>query len=72
MKILMPILHYPPVIGGFEVFSQNIAEGVAKIDDVWVITSKVIDTPNQEIKGNLRIFRTSPLILKDLDRKSVV
>jgi len=66
MKILMPILHYPPVIGGFEVFSQNIAEGVAKIDDVWVITSKVIDTPNQEIKGNLRIFRTSPLILKDL------
>jgi len=66
MKILMPILHYPPVIGGFEVFSQNIAEGVAKTNDVWVITSKVVDTPNEEVKGNLKIFRTSPLTLKNL------
>ena len=66
MKILMPILHYPPVIGGFEVFSQNIAEGVAKSGNVWVVTSRVINTQNQEIKGNLRIFRTSPLILKNL------
>ena len=66
MKILMPILHYPPIIGGFEVFSQNIAEGVAKTEDVFVITSKVINTPNQEAKGNLKIFRTSPWTLKDL------
>jgi len=66
MRILMPILHYPPVIGGFEVFSQNIAEGIAKTEDVWVITSKVINTPNQETKGNLRIIRTSPFILRDL------
>jgi len=66
MKILMPILHYPPVIGGFEVFSQSIAEGISKTDDVFIITSKVINTLNQEIKGNLRIVRTSPLILKDL------
>lgn len=62
----MPILHYPPVIGGFEVFSQNIAEGIAKTDDVWVVTSKVVNTPNQETKGNLRIFRTSVWTLKNL------
>src|SRR4030042_6575684 len=66
MKILMPILHYPPVIGGFEVFSQNIAEGIAKSEDVWVITSKVINTPDFETKGRLRIFKTSPWTLKDL------
>jgi len=66
MKVLMPILHYPPVIGGFEVFSQNIAEGIAKTDNVFVVTSKVVNTPNYEIKGNLRIFRTSPWILKNL------
>lgn len=66
MKILMPILHYPPVIGGFEVFSQNIAEGIAKTDNVWVVTSRVINVPNQEIKGNLRIIRSSPWILKNL------
>ncbi len=66
MKILMPILHYPPVIGGFEVFSQNIAEGIAKTDDVWVVTSKVVNTPNQEIRGNLKIFRTSVWTLKNL------
>jgi len=66
MKILMPILHYPPVIGGFEVFSQSIAEGIAKTEDVFVITSKVINTPNQETKGNLKIFRTSPWTLKNL------
>ena len=62
----MPILHYPPVIGGFEVFSQSIAESISKSDDVFVITSRVINTLDKEMKGNLRIFRTSPLILKDL------
>lgn len=75
MKILMPILHYPPVIGGFEIFSQNIAERISnpkrqmtsgEADDVWVITSRVKNTPNQEQKGKLRIFRTSPWTLKNL------
>jgi glycosyltransferase involved in cell wall biosynthesis len=62
----MPILHYPPVIGGFEIFSQNISERISKTDDVWVITSKVDNTPNQEQKDKLRIFRTSPWTLKNL------
>lgn len=62
----MPILHYPPVIGGFEVFSQSTAEAISKTDDVFVITSKVINTPKKEKKGKLRIFRTSFWTLKDL------
>ena len=62
----MPILHYPPVIGGFEVFSQNIAERIGRAEDVFVVTSKVINTPNKEIKDKLRIFRTSLFTLKNL------
>jgi len=66
MKILMPILHYPPVIGGFEIFSQNIAERIGKTDDVFVVTSRVVNTLKSEIKDKLRIFRTSPWELKNL------
>ena len=62
----MPILHYPPVIGGFEVFSQSIAEGISKTDEVFIVTSKVIDASKKEQKGNLRIFRTSLWTLKNL------
>lgn len=66
MKILMPILHYPPVIGGFEVFSQSIAEKISKSEDVFVVTSKVINVPQQEVKDKLKIFRTSLFTLKNL------
>lgn len=66
MKILIPSIHYPPVIGGFEIFTQSAAEGVGKTDDVFVVTGKVINTPNYEAKDRLKIFRTSPETLKDL------
>ncbi len=66
MKILIPSIHYPPVIGGFEVFTQNVAEKVGRTDDVWVVTGRVINAPNFEIKEKLRIIRTSPTTLKDL------
>lgn len=62
----MPILHYPPVIGGFEVFSQSIAQGISKTEDIFVITSKVVNTLKKEEKNKLRIFRTSLWTLKDL------
>jgi len=67
MKILMPVLHYPPVIGGFEVFSQSIAERIGnpkafdsdrKAENVFLITSRVINVPNKEKKDKLKIFRT--------------
>lgn len=66
MKILMPILHYPPVIGGFEVFSQNIADRISKTDDIFVVTGRVANTLQKEARGNLRIFRTSLWTLKNL------
>lgn len=66
MKVLMPILHYPPVLGGFEIFTQNVAERIGKTDDVFVVTSRVANTPNQEQKDKLRIIRVSPVALKDL------
>ncbi|MBU4284991.1 glycosyltransferase family 4 protein [Patescibacteria group bacterium] len=62
----MPILHYPPIIGGFEIFSQNIAERIGKTDNVFVITSRVANAPSKEINNNLRILRTSPWSLKNL------
>jgi len=70
MKILMPILHYRPVIGGFEIFIQNIAERLAKNMDVFVVTGKVAQTANKEQMGGLRIFRTSLFKLKDLSYSS--
>jgi len=70
MKILIPSLHYPPVIGGFEIFTKSIAEEVGKTDDIFLITSKVINTPKQETKNKLRIIRTSPQTLKDLSHSS--
>ena len=66
MKVLIPCLHYSPVIGGFEIFTQNIAEKISKTEDVFIVTSKVIDTPIHECRGNLKIFRTSPSVLRDL------
>lgn len=62
----MPVLHYPPIIGGFEVFSQSVAERIGKTDDVFVITSKVLGVVNNETKNRLKIFRTSLFALKDL------
>jgi len=66
----MPILHYRPVIGGFEIFIQNIAERLAKTMDVFVVTGRVRHTANKERKGGLRIFRHSLFSLKNLSYSS--
>jgi len=70
MKILMPSLHYPPVIGGFEIFTQSVAEEIGKTDDIFVVTGRVANTPRKEDKNRLRIIRTSPQELKDLSYSS--
>ena len=62
----MPVLHYPPVIGGFEVFSQSTAEVIGKTEDVFVVTSRVAGTPKKEKINKLKVVRTSPWVLKDL------
>ena len=66
MKILIPSIHYPSVIGGFEIFTQSIAEEIGKTEDVFVVTGRVINAPKKEEKNKLKIFRTSPQELKDL------
>ena len=64
MKILMPALHYYPVVGGIETWTRNIAEGVSKNAEVFVVTGRVKDQPRQEQLGKLRIIRTSLFPLK--------
>lgn len=70
MKVLMPVLHYRPVIGGFEIFIQNIAERLAKTIDVFIVTGRVMHTANKERHGGLRIFRHSLFRLKNLSYSS--
>lgn len=62
----MPVLHYRPVIGGFEIFIQNIAERLGKAVDVFIVTGRVRHAANKERRGGLRIFRHSLFELKDL------
>ena len=66
MKVISPSIHYPPVIGGFEIFTQSISEEIGKTDDIFLVTGRVVNTPKKEEKNRLRIFRTSPQELKDL------
>ncbi|MBU0546389.1 glycosyltransferase family 4 protein [Patescibacteria group bacterium] len=61
MKILMPVLHYPPVIGGFEVFIENICEELRSTQDIWMLTGKVKGRPAIEKKERLTILRTASL-----------
>jgi len=70
MRILVPSIHYPPVIGGFEIFTKSVSEEIGKTDDIFVVTSRVINTSQKEIKEKLRIIRTSPQVLKDLSYSS--
>jgi len=72
MKVLMPVLHYYPVIGGLEIWTQKIAEGLATKVEVFVITGKVQNQPSQEIKNGVHIFRTSLFSLKNLSYSSSV
>lgn len=66
IKILYPILHYPPVIGGLEQWSQNIAERQPEECEVLVVTGRVRGEPNKEEKKNVSVFRTSFFELGDL------
>jgi len=71
MKILMPALHYYPVIGGIETWTRNIAENVAEKAEVFIITGKVQNQPQEERRGNLRIIRTSFFTLKNLSHSPI-
>ncbi|MFH1423476.1 MAG: glycosyltransferase [Candidatus Nealsonbacteria bacterium] len=68
MKILMPALHYYPVVGGIETWTRNIAEMVSKKAEVFVITGRVKNQPKKEERGGLQIIRTSLFTLNNLSR----
>jgi glycosyltransferase involved in cell wall biosynthesis len=70
MKILIPVLHYYPVIGGLETWTQNIAQGCSKTNEVFVVTGRVLGQPEFEEKEGLKIYRTSFFSLKNLSFSS--
>ncbi len=71
MKVLMPVLHYYPVIGGLETWTQNIAEGLSDKAQIFIVTGKVKDRPKREVLKRVKIFRTSLFPLKDLSYSSL-
>ncbi|MBI1888496.1 MAG: glycosyltransferase, partial [Candidatus Spechtbacteria bacterium] len=66
IKILYPILHYPPVIGGLEQWSRQIAERQGEEAEVFIVTGRVRGERNIETKKNVVLVRTSLFALNDL------
>ena len=72
MKILMPALHYYPVVGGIETWTRNIAERISKKAEVFVITGRVKNRSLKEQSGKLQIIRTSLFTLSNLSASPLV
>jgi len=72
MKVLMPALHYYPVVGGIETWTRKIAENVSKKATVFVVTGRVKNQPNKEEVGGLKIIRTSLFPLKNLSHSPLI
>ena len=70
MKVLMPVLHYSPVIGGLETWTRNIAESLADAFSIFIVTGRVKRRPRQEVKNGVKIFRTSLFSLRNLSYSS--
>ena len=72
MKVLMPVLHYYPVIGGLETWTKNIAERLSNKVEMFVVTGRVKDSPKKETLSEVDIFRTSLYSLRDLSYSSPI
>src|SRR3989338_8496820 len=72
MKVLMPVLHYYPVIGGLEPWTKNIAERLAGKSEIFVATGRVKGQPEEEVRNGVKIFRTSLFSLGDLSHSSPI
>ncbi|MCP6718280.1 MAG: glycosyltransferase family 4 protein [Patescibacteria group bacterium] len=70
MKVLMPVLHYWPVIGGLETWTQNIAERTSNKAEVFVVTGRVKSQLEKESLNQVNIFRTSLFSLTNLSYSS--
>jgi glycosyltransferase involved in cell wall biosynthesis len=68
MKILILIPHYPPIIGGAEVFAKALADYLAgRGEEVHVITGKIHKTLIAEKdNGEVHLHRVSLIPMKDL------
>jgi len=66
MKVLFPATHYYPVIGGIETWTKNIAEGLSKRAEVFVVTGKIKDRPKEETINGVKVYRTSLFTLTNL------
>lgn len=72
MKILMPAMHYWPVIGGIETWTKEIAERLSDKAEIFVVTGKVKGQPGKEGKNGLKIFRTSLFPLTNLSHSPLI
>lgn len=72
MKVLMPALHYYPVVGGIETWTRQIAEMISQKADVFVVTGRVQNQPKKEEKDGLKIIRTSLFTLKNLSHSPLI
>lgn len=61
VRILYPMLHYPPVIGGMEQCAKNIAERQPGDIEIFIVTGSVRGAPEREKIKNCSIFRYSPI-----------
>ena len=67
----MPVLHYHPIIGGFEIFIKNICDRLKDKAEIFVVTGKVNNQPAFEQSAGLRIYRNASLFtLKDYSYSS--
>jgi len=72
MKILFPATHYYPVIGGIENWTQNIAEKLSLVAEIFVVTGKVkYQSQKQELNG-VKIWRTSLFNLSNLSASPLI
>jgi glycosyltransferase involved in cell wall biosynthesis len=70
MKVLIPIPHYYPIIGGLETWTKNIAERLSNRADIYIVTGKVKNQPDKEVSAGVNIFRTSLFSISNLSYSS--
>lgn len=67
MKILMLIPHYPPLIGGAEVFAKTLADYLAERGEkVHIVTGRITPLLNKKDNENATLHRVSMVSMKDL------
>lgn len=66
----MPVLHYYPVLGGLENWTQHIAEILAQEAEIFIVTGKVKEEMTEETRNGVKVVRASLFLLSDLSHSS--